>query len=103
MSRLILLVFACFLQNFKHFSHFYTLFYQYRPIIFPSSSMSVISAAGTFGSSGILMTVAVRETIKSVPALRITSRIVSDSFPDGLIFSRHQKEMTVFYLYDILP
>ena len=56
---------------------FRLLSYQKSPDTFPSSSTSILYAAGCFGSPGIVIISPVRATINPAPADRRTSRTVS--------------------------
>ena len=52
-------------------------FYQKSPVIFPVSSTSILSAAGTFGSPGMVMISPVRATMKPAPAEILRLRTVT--------------------------
>ena len=52
------------------------LIHQKSPVIFPSSEMSMPSAAGTFGSPGIVIISPAYATIKPAPALTFIPLIV---------------------------
>lgn len=70
--------------------------YQKSPDTFPSSSTSILYAAGCFGSPGIVIMSPVRATINPAPADRRTSRTVSVK-PFGLpSFAGRPTENTAF-------
>ena len=63
---------------------------QNNPEILPSASTSILDAAGTFGSPGIVIMSPVSATTKPAPAERRTSRTVSVK-PSGLPSSAVQR------------
>ena len=71
--------------------------YQNNPVIFPNSSISIISAAGTFGSPGISIISPAIAIINPAPAAILTSFIVTVN-PVGLPkrFALSERDFCVF-------